>query len=120
MTRLLAMLALLNAGQSMAGDYTATNHMPEMIHNLMAAEGDGIDQTHFSLRPQNPNSLRNLKPVKYPQFIPLKLPTKNAGWTLWNNSSIRHHKQIWPNVDFSIRIGHQLFIPLLVDLHRTP
>jgi hypothetical protein len=90
MTRLLAMLALLNAGQSMAGDYTATNQMPEMIHNLMAAEGDGIDQTHFSLRPQNPNSLRNLKPVKYPQFIPLKLPTKNAGWTLWNNSSIKH------------------------------
>ena len=84
------MLALLIAGQSMACDFTATNHMPEMIHNLMAAEGDGIDQTHFSLRPQNPNSLRNLKPVKYPQFIPLKLPTKNAGWTLWNNSSIKH------------------------------
>jgi hypothetical protein len=57
---------------------------------LGLAEGDGIDQTHFSLRPQNPNSLRNLKPVKYPQFIPLKLPTKNAGWTLWNNSSIKH------------------------------
>ena len=84
------MLALLNTGQSIAGDYTATNQMPELIHNRMAAEGDGIDQTHFKIRPQNPNSLRNLKPVKYPQFIPLKLPTKKAGWSLWNNSSIKH------------------------------
>jgi len=84
------MLALLNTGRSVAGDYTATNQMPEPIHALMDTKGDGVDQTYFSLRPQNLNSLRNLKPVKYPQFIPLKLPTKKAGWTLWNNSSIKH------------------------------
>ena len=104
------MLALLNAGQSMAGDYTATNQMPEMIHNLMAAEGDGIDQTHFSLRPQNPNSLRNLKPVKYPQFIRLELPAKKAGWSLWNNSSIKHVDR---NADAINRYG-----PMSISLYE--
>jgi hypothetical protein len=83
------MLALLNVGQLRADDYTATNQMPGLIHNLMDTEGDGVDQIFFSIRPQNTNSLRNLKPVKYPQFIPLELPTKKAGWSLWNNSRIR-------------------------------
>jgi len=90
MLRLLTIIALLNVGQSMADNYTATNQMPELIQNLMDTEGFTIDQTHFSIRPQNTNSLRLLKPVKYTQFVRLEVPAKKAGWSLWNNSSIKH------------------------------
>lgn len=84
------MLALLNAGLSMAGDYTETNQMPEQIHALMETEGYAIDQQTLSVTPQNTNSLRNLKVVENGQFMLLELPAKKAGWSLWNNSSIKH------------------------------
>ncbi len=83
------MLGLLNAGPAIAGDYTATNQMPELIHNLLDAEGDRINESCSGIRPQYTNSLRNLKPVKYPPFSPLELPTPKAGWSLWKNSSIK-------------------------------
>ena len=110
------MLALLNAGQSMAGDYTATNQMPELIRSLMDTEGDGIDHAHFSIRPRNTNSLRNLKPVKYPQFIPLGLPAKKAGWSLWNNSSIKHVDR---NADAINRYGPMSISLYELDINYT-
>lgn len=42
-------MALLNAGLSKAGDYTATNNVPEKIHNLMDSEDYAFDQKHFIL-----------------------------------------------------------------------
>ena len=89
MTRLLAMLALLIAGLSTAGDHPATNQMPEPIHDLMETEGYPFAQKNLSLPPPNTNSLRTLKPVKEAQSIPLELPAKKAGWNLWDNSSIK-------------------------------
>lgn len=84
------MLALLNTGLSIAGDYTETNQMPGQIHARMETEGYAIDQKTFSTAQPNLNSLRNLKPVKNARFMPLELPDKKAGWSLWNNSSIKH------------------------------
>ncbi len=96
MTWIMARLALLNAGLAIAGDYTETNQMPSQIHTRMETEGYAIDQKHLCIAPQTQNSLRNLKPVKHTQFMPWEFPAKKAGWSLWNNSSI---KQVDRNPD---------------------
>ena len=73
---IIAVMAMLNAGLSKAGDYTATNNMPEQIHNLMDSEGYAFDQKHFSIPKQNTNSLRNLQFIERQRFIPFLLPAK--------------------------------------------
>ena len=83
-------MAMLNAGLSKAGDYTATNNMPEQIHNLMDSEGYAFDQKHFSIPKQNTNSLRNLQFIERQRFIPFELPAKKAAWSLWNNSNFKY------------------------------
>lgn len=88
--RIVAMLAMLNAGLSKAGDYAATNKMPLQIHNLMEAEGYAIGQNGIGFPTQITNSLRNVQLIKKPQFIPLVLTTKKTGWSLWNNSSVKY------------------------------
>jgi hypothetical protein len=86
---IIAVMALLNAGLSKAGDYTATNNMPEQIHKLMDSEGYAFDQKHFSIPKQNKNSLRNVQFIKRQRFIPFVL-AKKAGWSLWNNSNFKY------------------------------
>jgi len=88
--KIIAVMALLNAGLSKAGDYLATNNMPEQIHNLMDSEGYAYDQKHFSLPKQNTNSLRNLQFIERQQFIPFVLPTRNTAWSVWNNSNFKY------------------------------
>jgi hypothetical protein len=88
--RLIAMIALLTAGLSSAGDYAATNRMPEQIHFLMETEGYGMVQKNFGRQPQSTNSLRNLQVVGVGRFIPLELLTNKPSWSLWNNSSVRY------------------------------
>jgi hypothetical protein len=83
-------MALLNAGLSKAGDYTATNNVPEQIHNLMDSQNYAFDQKHFSIPKHNTNSLRNVQFTKRQQFILLLLPTKKFGWSLWNNSNFKY------------------------------
>jgi hypothetical protein len=56
--RIIAVMALLNAGLSKAGDYIGTNNMPEQIHNLMDSEGYAFDQKHFSIPNQVPRCFR--------------------------------------------------------------
>jgi hypothetical protein len=86
-----AVMALLNAGLSKAGNYTATNNMPEQIHNLMDSEGYTFDQKHFSNPKQNTNSLGNAHFIGRQQFIPFLLPAKKkASWSLWNNSNFKY------------------------------
>ena len=83
-------MALLNAGLSKAGDYSATNKMPEQIHNLMDSEGYVFDQKHLSPPKQNTNSLENVQFIKGQRFNPFILPAKKAGWNLWNNSNFKY------------------------------
>jgi len=87
---IIAVMTLLNAGLSKAGDYTATNNMSEQIHNLMDSEGYAFDQKHFSIPNQNTNSLRNVQFIKEQRFIPFVLPAKKASWSLWNNSDFKY------------------------------
>ena len=87
---IIAVMAMLNAGLSKAGDYTATNNMPEQIHNLMDSESYAFDQKHFSIPKQNTNSLRNLQFIERQRFIPFELPAKKAAWSLWNNSNFKY------------------------------
>ena len=88
--RIIALMALLNAGLSKAGDYTATNNMPEQIHHMMDSEGYAFDQKHFSIPKQNTNSLRNVQFIERQRFIPFELPAKKADWSLWNNSNFKY------------------------------
>jgi hypothetical protein len=83
-------MALLNAGISKAGNYTATNNMPEQIHNLMDSEGYTFDKKYFGFPKQNTNSLGNMHFIGRQQFIPFALPSKKAGWSLWNNSDFKY------------------------------
>jgi hypothetical protein len=87
--RIIAVMALLNAGLSKAGDYTGTNNMPKQIHNLMDSEGYAFDQKHCSIPNQNTNSLRDLRLIEGRRFIPFILPAKKASWNLWNNSNFK-------------------------------
>ena len=83
-------LALLSAGLAKAGDDTGTNQMPDQVPNLMKSEDYALDYKNFRLRNQNTNSLRNIQFIERRRFIPLVLPVKKAGWSLWNNSSFKH------------------------------
>lgn len=88
--RIIAVMALLNAGLSKAGDYSATNNMPKQIHDLMDSEGYAFNQKHFNLPMQNTNSLKNVQFIKERQFDPFILPAKMARWSLWNNSNFKY------------------------------
>jgi hypothetical protein len=88
--RIIAVMALLNAGLLKAGDYTGTNNMPEQIHKLMDSEGYAFDQKHFSIPKQNKNLLKNVQFIEGQRFIPFVLAAKKAGWSLWNNSNFKY------------------------------
>jgi hypothetical protein len=88
--RIIVVMVLLNAGLSKAGNYSATNNMPEQFHNLMDSKGYAFDQNHFSLPKQNTNLLKNVQFIKGQAFNPFILPTKKAGWSLWNNSNFKY------------------------------
>jgi hypothetical protein len=87
---IIAVMALLNAAFSKAGDYTGTNNMPEQIHNLMETEGYAFDQNNFSFQMQNTNSQGNLQFIEAQQFIPFVLPAKEAHWSLWTNTKFKY------------------------------
>jgi hypothetical protein len=93
---LFAVMALLNAGLSKAGDYTETNNMPWQIRNLMNSEGDFIRQKCFNLPKHNTNSLRTLQFIGKQQFIHLELTAKKTAWDLWHYS---HFKYVRRNSD---------------------
>jgi hypothetical protein len=88
--RIIAVMVLLNAGLSKAGDNSATNNMPEQVHNLMDSEGYAFDQKHLSLPKQNTNSFKNVQFIKGQRFNSFILPTKKAGWNLWNDSNFKY------------------------------
>jgi hypothetical protein len=88
---LFALMALLNAVPSKAGDYTGTNEMPAQIHYLMDSQGYAFNQKNFSIPKLDTNSLRNLPVIKCQRFIAFpSLPAKKTGWSLWNNSSLKY------------------------------
>jgi hypothetical protein len=87
---LFALMALLNAVPSKAGDYTGTNEMPAQIHDLMDSQGYAFNQKNFSIPKLDTNSLGNLPVIKRQRFIAFTLPAKKAGWSLWNNSSFKY------------------------------
>jgi hypothetical protein len=88
--RIIAVMVLLNAGLSKAGDYSAINNIPEQVHNLMDSEGYAFDQKHLNLPEQNTNSLKNVQFIKGQRFNPFTLPAKKAGWSLWDNSNFKY------------------------------
>jgi hypothetical protein len=88
--RIIALLALLNAGLLKAADFTETNRMPEPVHALMEKAGYAIVQTNLVSPAQDTNSLRYLPLIERNQFTPFETPATKAGWSFWNNTSIKH------------------------------
>jgi len=99
--RIIAMLALLNAALSKAGDYTGTNNMPEQIHNLMKTEVYGFDQNYFGLKMQNTNPIGNFQFNERQQFIPFVVPPKKAHWSVWTNSKFKYVGRNTDQISFS-------------------
>lgn len=87
--RIIAVMALLNAVLSKAGDYAGTNNMPEQIHNLMESEGYAFDKNNNGLQMQNTNSLGYFHLIKRQHYIPFNLPAKKVEWSLWTNSKFK-------------------------------
>jgi len=88
--RIIAVMALLNAGLLKAGDVTGTNNLPVQFRDQMDSEGYAFDQKDFSLPKQNTNSLRQLHFIERRRFLPFVIPEKKPGWSLWNNSKFHY------------------------------
>jgi hypothetical protein len=87
---IIVMLAVLTARLSNAEDDAATNHLPEQAPNLTASEAYAFYHRSLGFQSQNTNSLRNLPIIARRPFILSVLPIKQAGWSLWNNSSFKY------------------------------
>jgi hypothetical protein len=64
--------------------------MPEPFQALMEKAGYAIVQTNLVSPAPGTNSLRHLPLIERNQFAPFDSPAKKAGWSLWNNTSIKH------------------------------
>ena len=87
--RIIAMLALLNAGLASADDGGGTSSRTEHVPNLLDSAGYSVAQKTVSLPRQDLHSLRNLHFTMRGPFGPLMVPVKKTGWSLWNNSSFK-------------------------------
>lgn len=83
------MLALLCVGLARVGVGGTTNNVSAQVRNQMASTGYTVAQKTISLPRQNTHSLRNLHFVGQGPFLPLVVPAKRTGWSLWNNSSFK-------------------------------
>ena len=89
----MAWLTLLNVGWVGADDFSATNHMPASVRVLMEKAGYGMVQTNTATVSSDPDSLRQLTPLKKSQLRPLERPIPKSGWSFWNGVGVKyvHH-----------------------------
>ena len=99
---IIALFALMYAAALNAAIYSDTNRMPVQVHNLMNAEGYAIDPSNVRLHAQDTNSLKESLLIGDAPTLPLELRTNNAGWTLWNNFTIKHVDKTPASVNESV------------------
>lgn len=83
-------LLVLNVGLAVADDFTETNQMPSLLHTLMETAGHVQVQSNLLLAPPDPNSLRNLLPIKKSELVPLARPVRKPRWSFWNNTDVKY------------------------------
>jgi len=88
--RIIILLALLKAGLAKAGDEGHTSHVATQVRNLLDSAGYSLAQKTASLPRQDIHSHRNLHFIMRGPFVPLEVPVKRIGWSLWTNSSFHH------------------------------
>lgn len=87
---IIILLALASTGLLKAGGFIGTNNMPEPFHALMETEGYALVQTNLDLPAPGTNSLRNLPVIEQKRFVLIKPSTGKAGWTFWDNASVKY------------------------------
>lgn len=95
---IITMVALLSATLSKAGDSTATNRIPEPIHQLMNSAGYAFSQ--IDLSQQNTNSLRQWRSSEPGRLVSFVSPPQKTDWSLWKNSKFKYigNKTDQPNL----------------------
>ena len=87
--RIIALLALLNAGLANVGAGNATTNRMEHVRNLLDSASYSAAQLSAGLPGLGTNSLRNVSFIEPGPFAPLVVPPKKTGWSLWNNSGFK-------------------------------
>ena len=64
--------------------------MPAPIHELMSNAGYGTIQTNLSFPASGTRLIGTLSPIEKSRLLPLELPIKKSGWSLWNNTGIKY------------------------------